>query len=97
MDVFALLSFAVTIFPLFSVLRRAIQHRVLPLHVALTLALVLISMALLMHIVASMKLVVLYAGFLVTLTFGVPALLVWSQRMKHEVRGPWDEARIGQR
>ena len=38
--------------------------------------------------------IVFYLGFLVLVTFLSPALLIWIQQYKSEIRGPWDEAKI---
>lgn len=38
--------------------------------------------------------IIFYLGSMVLITFVSPALLIWIQRYKSEIRGPWDEARI---
>jgi hypothetical protein len=86
----------VVVFPLFARLRRAIQRASPVGHCALTLLLSALSVGLLACVVAG-EVVVMYVGALLALTFAVPGALVWGQRMKHEVRGPWDEARIQRR
>jgi hypothetical protein len=35
------------------------------------------------------------SSVLVFVTFIGPAWMIWAARLKNEIRGPWDEARIG--
>ncbi len=38
--------------------------------------------------------IMFYLGSMILITFFSPALLIWIQKYKSEIRGPWDEAKI---
>ncbi|KAH8992594.1 phosphatidylinositol N-acetylglucosaminyltransferase [Lactarius hatsudake] len=82
--VFALMLFSVEAFALFPVLRRRLQ-----LTPALVQALVTGTLGL---AALAAPLPGLCAAVLVSVTFGAPAVLIWAQQYKHEIRGPWDAA-----
>jgi len=82
--VFALMLFSVEAFALFPILRRRIQAMPAPIQPAVTLLLGLAALA--------APLPRLCAAVLTSVTFGAPAVLVWAQQYKYEIRGPWDAA-----
>ncbi|KAH9008847.1 phosphatidylinositol N-acetylglucosaminyltransferase [Lactarius deliciosus] len=83
--VFALMLFSVEAFALFPVLRRRLQQLTpAPVQALVTGALGLAALA--------APLPGLCAAVLVSVTFGAPAVLIWAQQYKHEIRGPWDAA-----
>jgi len=82
--VFALMLFSVEAFALFPVLRRRSQSTPAPVQALVTGTLGLAAL--------SAPLPGLCAAVLVSITFGAPAVLMWAQQYKHEIRGPWDAA-----
>ncbi|KAH9053962.1 phosphatidylinositol N-acetylglucosaminyltransferase [Lactarius deliciosus] len=83
--VFALMLFSVEAFALFPVLRRRLQQLTpAPVQALVTGALGLAALV--------APLPGLCAAVLVSVTFGAPAVLIWAQQYKHEIRGPWDAA-----
>jgi phosphatidylinositol glycan class C protein len=82
--VFALMLFSVEAFALFPVLRRRLQSTPAPVQALVTGTLGLAALA--------APLPGLCAAVLVSVTFGAPAVLMWAQQYKHEIRGPWDAA-----
>jgi len=82
--VFALMLFSVEAFALFPILRRRIQAMPAPIQPAVTLLLGLAALA--------APLPRLCAAVLTSVTFGAPAVLMWAQQYKYEIRGPWDAA-----
>ncbi|KAH9016900.1 phosphatidylinositol N-acetylglucosaminyltransferase [Lactarius pseudohatsudake] len=82
--VFALMLFSVEAFALFPVLRRRLQLTPAPVQALVTGALGLAALV--------APLPGLCAAVLVSVTFGAPAVLIWAQQYKHEIRGPWDAA-----
>lgn len=82
--VFALMLFSVEAFALFPVLRRRLQSTPAPLQALVTGTLGFAALA--------APLPGLCAAVLVSVTFGAPAVLMWAQQYKHEIRGPWDAA-----
>ncbi|KAI0287267.1 phosphatidylinositol N-acetylglucosaminyltransferase [Russula brevipes] len=82
--VFALMLFSVEAFALFPVFRRRIQSMSTPVQSLVTLLLGIGSLA------APFPL--LCVAVLTSVTFGAPAVLIWAQQYKYEIRGPWDAA-----
>ncbi|KAF8267331.1 phosphatidylinositol N-acetylglucosaminyltransferase [Lactarius quietus] len=82
--VFALMLFSVEAFALFPVLRRRLQPTPAPVQAVVTGMLGFAALA--------TPLPGLCAAVLVSVTFGAPAVLIWAQQYKHEIRGPWDAA-----
>ncbi|KAH9057476.1 phosphatidylinositol N-acetylglucosaminyltransferase [Lactarius vividus] len=82
--VFALMLFSVEAFALFPRLRRRWQSTPAPVQALVTGTLGLAALA--------APLPGLCAAVLVSVTFGAPAVLIWAQQYKHEIRGPWDAA-----
>ncbi|KAA1468249.1 phosphatidylinositol N-acetylglucosaminyltransferase [Dentipellis sp. KUC8613] len=89
-SVFAFVLFSVELFGLFPVLRHRLQVTHVLIHTALTALLAVVSILL----TASLSIVVtyMYLAVLVCINFVAPALLIWAQRFKNEIRGPWDAA-----
>jgi len=92
--VFALILFSVQSFTLFPMLRRRLQafntKKALPVQVLLTLFLSVLSLVLTAPLSATVAYLFLFILF--AITFLAPAVLVWAQKYKNEIRGPWDVA-----
>ncbi|KAI9509469.1 phosphatidylinositol N-acetylglucosaminyltransferase [Russula earlei] len=84
LSVFALMLFSVEAFALFPVFRRRIQSMPALVQSLVTTLLGLAALA--------APLPTLCAAVLTSVTFGAPAVLMWAQQYKHEIRGPWDAA-----
>ncbi|KAG9121043.1 hypothetical protein FRC07_003168 [Ceratobasidium sp. 392] len=84
--VFSLMLYAIQSFALLPILRRRIQRHRVP-SVLLTSLTCFLALSALVSF-PSFTL----ATFLALVTFGSPAVLVWSQRYKNRIRGPWDPA-----
>lgn len=82
--VFALMLFSVEAFALFPVLRHRLQSTPALVQALVTGMLGLAALA--------APLPGLCAAVLLSVTFGAPAVLMWVQQYKHEIRGPWDAA-----
>ncbi|KAI8049819.1 phosphatidylinositol N-acetylglucosaminyltransferase subunit C [Gilbertella persicaria] len=83
-DVFAFLSFAVEWFSLFPIFRRQSK-------ISLTVTMLLACVLLFIRI--SKAVVFLYMLGFCFLTFVCPYWLIFIQKYKNEIHGPWDEAR----
>ncbi|KAJ3754329.1 phosphatidylinositol N-acetylglucosaminyltransferase subunit C [Lentinula raphanica] len=83
--VFALIQFSVQSFTLFPMLRRRLQ-----LQAILTFALSISSLVLAAPLSSTIAFLFLFV--LLAVTFLAPAVLVWAQKYKNEIRGPWDVA-----
>lgn len=88
--VFALILFSVQTFALFPMLRHRLQSKSSAVQTVLT---ALLS-ALAISLTASLSLAVtyIYSGIMTSVTFVAPAILIWAQKYKNEIRGPWDVA-----
>ncbi|KAG9320019.1 hypothetical protein KVV02_002071 [Mortierella alpina] len=91
MHVFGLLVFAVQWFALFPMVRRQVKIISIRLSVVMTVVLVCSATKLLSPI--SSAIVVVYLSGMVFVTFVCPFWLIWIQRYKNKIHGPWDEAR----
>ncbi|KAG9009794.1 hypothetical protein FRB94_013592 [Tulasnella sp. JGI-2019a] len=89
--VFALILFSVETFALFPLLRQRIQLRA-PAPVKALLTLTLVCFATLPYILIYPSLAILIGITLVFVTFACPALFIWAQQYKNELKGPWDPA-----
>lgn len=89
-SVFALMLFSIESFSLFPMLRRRLQTvpRIFPL--ALTVVFSALSVTLTLSLSVSVSFI--YGAVFAFVTFVAPALLVWAQRFKNEIRGTWDTA-----
>lgn len=90
MSVFALVLCSVVAFAFFPLLRRLIQATSTIAWVALTL--VLGASAVVLASYVSDTFMYLSGFALVVITFVAPAILMWAQKFKNEIRGPWDVA-----
>ncbi|KAG2366549.1 phosphatidylinositol N-acetylglucosaminyltransferase [Suillus spraguei] len=88
--VFALVLFAVQSFALFPILRHQLQVTPQIAQILFTLTLCVLSFAL--TIPLSVSVAYIYAGISITVTFVAPGVLIWAQKFKNEIRGPWDVA-----
>ncbi|KAI6153576.1 phosphatidylinositol N-acetylglucosaminyltransferase [Pisolithus tinctorius] len=90
LSVFSLVLFAVHLFALFPMLRH--RFGVVPpiLQVTLTVSISALSFSLIMSL--SPFVTALTFGIYVTVNVVAPGVLVWAQRYKNEIRGPWDVA-----
>ncbi|KAH7930989.1 phosphatidylinositol N-acetylglucosaminyltransferase [Leucogyrophana mollusca] len=88
--VFSLVLFAVHLFALFPILRHRLQVIPKPLQALLT---VLVSaMCITLTASLSISVAIIYSAVLFAVTFVAPGVLVWAQKHKNEIRGPWDVA-----
>ncbi|RUS22824.1 phosphatidylinositol N-acetylglucosaminyltransferase-domain-containing protein [Endogone sp. FLAS-F59071] len=94
--VFGLMSFAVEWFALFPIFRRYLKVRSVNRsltfkgNVTLTILLFLLATALFIPISKAVTILnILGSAFI---TFCCPYWLIWIQRYKNEIHGPWDEA-----
>ncbi|CAE7094662.1 unnamed protein product [Rhizoctonia solani] len=85
--VFSLMLYAVQSFALLPVLRQRLQR-----YAFLSLTLTCFVTGLSFAALPTPTLILPLATLLSFLTFGSPAVLVWCQRYKNRIRGPWDPA-----
>ncbi|KAI7866201.1 phosphatidylinositol N-acetylglucosaminyltransferase subunit C [Spinellus fusiger] len=90
-DVFSLLSFAVEWFALFPIFRRCLQGTDSIAQCALTI--IMFLMCTLFFVRISKAVLFLYILGFCFLTFVCPYWLIFIQKYKNEIHGPWDEAR----
>ncbi|GLB34705.1 putative phosphatidylinositol n-acetylglucosaminyltransferase [Lyophyllum shimeji] len=88
--VFALVLFSVQAFALFPMLRHRLQASTTAVQCSLTLGLALTALSLTAPL--SWTVTCIFFMTLVSVTFLAPACLVWAQKFKNEIRGPWDVA-----
>jgi phosphatidylinositol N-acetylglucosaminyltransferase subunit C len=88
--VFALILFSVQALALFPILRRRLQTCPVAFRAALTWCLSLAAIILTMPL--SRSVTWLYTLVLFFVSLAAPAVLVWAQKYKNEIRGPWDVA-----
>nr|GAT44203.1 phosphatidylinositol N-acetylglucosaminyltransferase [Mycena chlorophos] len=88
--VFALILFSVQAFALFPRLRRRVGSCHFGLQVASTI--VLFAASVIVALPVLRPIVAVYMILQLCLTFLAPAVLVWAQKFKNEIRGPWDVA-----
>lgn len=89
--VFAFLSFALKWFALFPIFRRYLKRVSPKTSIAATVMLVLGAFVMFLYILRFVAM--LYVFSTLFITFGCPLWLIWVQRYKNEIHGPWDEAR----
>ncbi|TFY78930.1 hypothetical protein EWM64_g5082 [Hericium alpestre] len=90
LSVFALILFSIQLFALFPVLRHRLQASPVIIQTALTLALACFSVVLTAPLSVAVTYIFLTAS--VAVNFAAPAVLIWAQRYKNEISGPWDAA-----
>ncbi|KAJ1968414.1 glycosylphosphatidylinositol anchor biosynthesis [Dimargaris xerosporica] len=87
---FGFMSFALEWFALFPILRRNLKVIYPTWHLGLTVGMVAMTCVLFWPIARPLAILYLVAMF--CLTFLCPLWLIWVQRYKNEIHGPWDEA-----
>ncbi|KAI0051699.1 phosphatidylinositol N-acetylglucosaminyltransferase [Auriscalpium vulgare] len=90
LSVFALVLFAVQLFALFPLLRYRLQDAPSSIQLGSTLTLAAFSVVIAAPLSATVA--SLFATALGSTTFLAPAVLLWAQQYKNEIRGPWDAA-----
>ncbi|KAF9013492.1 phosphatidylinositol N-acetylglucosaminyltransferase [Cyathus striatus] len=88
--VFALVLFAVQAFALFPIFRRRLEAS--PATIPVLLTCILCGLAIGLTAPLSPTVTWLYVFILFFVTIIAPAVLVWAQRHKNIIRGPWDVA-----
>ncbi|KAF7320325.1 Phosphatidylinositol N-acetylglucosaminyltransferase [Mycena kentingensis (nom. inval.)] len=88
--VFALILFSVQAFALFPRLRRRLGSYHPALQAAFTVAFVGASLSFALPFLR--RVVRVYAAVQLCLAFVAPAVVVWAQKFKNEIRGAWDVA-----
>ncbi|KAJ1946756.1 glycosylphosphatidylinositol anchor biosynthesis [Linderina macrospora] len=91
MSVFAFLSFALEWFALFPIMRRYLKRISTKASTIITLVLALLAWVLFLYISHAVAMIHVLGTLFIT--FGCPLWLIWIQRYKNEIHGPWDEAR----
>ncbi|KAJ1937394.1 glycosylphosphatidylinositol anchor biosynthesis [Kickxella alabastrina] len=91
LSVFAFLAFALKWFALFPIFRRYLKRISAAASMAMAIVLALIAAAMFLYI--SRAIAMLHVFITLFITFGCPLWLIWVQRYKNEMHGPWDEAR----
>ncbi|KAN0012174.1 hypothetical protein ACTFIU_007472 [Dictyostelium citrinum] len=90
--VFVLISYAIETFALFPIFRHHLKRHSMELHVGLTVILCVTCSLLLLGM--SKLLALIYIGIIGTITFVCPLWLIFIQKYKNEINGPWDEASV---
>ncbi|EGN96867.1 hypothetical protein SERLA73DRAFT_170233 [Serpula lacrymans var. lacrymans S7.3] len=90
LDVFVLILFSVQLFALFPILRHRLQ--VTPSILQAVLTFVLSASCIILTAPLSTTATWIYTAALIIVTFLAPGVLVWAQKYKNEIRGPWDVA-----
>jgi phosphatidylinositol N-acetylglucosaminyltransferase subunit C len=90
LHVFTLITLALEWFALFPILRRFLRTASMNYSMYLTGILFLSTVILFGHI--SVAVVVIYTWSMAFITFACPYWLIWIQRYKNQIHGPWDEA-----
>ncbi|KAJ7706160.1 phosphatidylinositol N-acetylglucosaminyltransferase [Mycena rosella] len=88
--VFALILFSVQAFALFPRLRRRLGS--CPSAIQLTFTVFLSGVSVMVTMSLSRAVTWIYTAVQLGVTFLAPAVLVWAQKFKNEIRGPWDVA-----
>lgn len=89
-SVFALMLFSIQLFALYPIFRHRLQTSTISLWLLITLGLSVLAV----WLMAELSRTVMWLNFAV-LTFTTlvaPAILIWGQRYKNIIRGPWDTA-----
>ncbi|KAF5313115.1 hypothetical protein D9619_003188 [Psilocybe cf. subviscida] len=87
---FALMLFSIQSFALFPIFRHRLQTSSIGLWVFVTVALSIIAIWLVVEL--SFTVMWLYISLLFFVSMIAPAILIWAQRYKNVIRGPWDPA-----
>ncbi|KAJ2847119.1 glycosylphosphatidylinositol anchor biosynthesis [Coemansia erecta] len=91
LSVFAFLAFSLQWFALFPIFRRYLKRISVAASTAVTVMLALVATAMFAYILRPISM--LFVFITLFITFGCPLWLIWVQRYKNEIHGPWDEAR----
>ncbi|KAJ2550674.1 glycosylphosphatidylinositol anchor biosynthesis, partial [Coemansia sp. RSA 1933] len=91
LSVFAFLAFSLKWFALFPIFRRYLKRISVAASTAVTVILALVATAMFAYILRPIAM--LFVFITLFITFGCPLWLIWVQRYKNEIHGPWDEAR----
>jgi len=90
--VFSLILFSVQTFALFPMLRHRVESDPTPTILQPTLTVLLSILSILLTASLSWTITYVHSTLLIFVTFLAPAVLVWAQKYKNEIRGPWDVA-----
>jgi len=90
LSVFSLVLFAVQLFALFPLLRHRFWGMSTALQALVTLSVTAVSLILVTRL--STPIATMMTGIYIAVTFIAPGVLVWAQKYKNEIRGPWDVA-----
>ncbi|KDQ63737.1 hypothetical protein JAAARDRAFT_115488, partial [Jaapia argillacea MUCL 33604] len=90
LSVFSLVLFSVQLFALFPLLRHRLQA--MPSVVSAVFAMFLSALSIYLSSALSTTVTFIFIYVFVFVTFIAPGMLVWSQKYKNEIRGPWDVA-----
>ncbi|TDL28455.1 phosphatidylinositol N-acetylglucosaminyltransferase [Rickenella mellea] len=90
LSVFALILFSVQLFALYPLVRTRLQVTDAFTYASITIFLPALSIYL--HSSPTNIITLILGIVLVFITFVAPALLLWAQSYKNEIRGPWDVA-----
>ncbi|KAF8560371.1 phosphatidylinositol N-acetylglucosaminyltransferase [Imleria badia] len=90
LSVFSLVLVAVQLFSLFPLLRHRFWGISTALRALVTLSITVLSLILVTPL--SMPIATMMTGIYIAITFIAPGVLVWAQKYKNEIRGPWDVA-----
>ncbi|KAL4070954.1 phosphatidylinositol N-acetylglucosaminyltransferase [Scleroderma citrinum] len=92
LSVFSLVLFAVQLFALFPILRHRFWVGAIPPAVQVGVTISASALSLVLIAPLSELAVALVFGVYATVNLIAPGILVWAQRYKNEIRGPWDVA-----
>ncbi|KAN0100634.1 Phosphatidylinositol N-acetylglucosaminyltransferase subunit C [Tylopilus felleus] len=90
LSVFSLVLFAVQLFALFPMLRHRFWGISRGLQALVTFSMTALSLVLVTPL--STPIATMMTGIYIAITFIAPGVLVWAQKYKNEIRGPWDVA-----
>jgi len=90
LHVFVLISYAIELFALFPIMRHHLKIFSVELHLGLTLLLFVLTTGLLLGMSTFISIV--YIISIISITFLGPSWLIFIQKYKNEINGPWDEA-----
>eukprot|EP00744_Colponema_vietnamica_P018229 GILI01025711.1.p1 GENE.GILI01025711.1~~GILI01025711.1.p1 ORF type:complete len:337 (+),score=56.60 GILI01025711.1:168-1178(+) len=88
MHVFAFMFFSIQIYAFWPLVRRSIRNCSRRLHLCVTVLMVLATWVLLSLL--STILAIVYFLSIAFITFICPMWLIWIQKYKNEIQGPWD-------
>merc|ERR1712080_336987 len=89
-QVFQLMFLAILLFALFPILRHYLKRKSNDAHLILSFLMFIICSAILLPISNILAITFIIGNLFIT--FGSPFCLIWIQKYKNEIKGPWDEA-----